>query len=68
MINLFNPKQSSKIGIIKYTESHTGQKKEVDVTKHFWSNSIYPTSIDMYNHLTKNGYTHITDLKWIPIV
>jgi len=68
MINLFNPKQSSKIGIIKYAESHTGQKKEVEVTQCFWSNSIYPTSIDMYNYLIKNGYTHITDLKWISVM
>ena len=59
MLNLFNPKQTSRVGIITYIESTTFSKKEVEVNKVFWRNSYEPSTGEILAYLKDNGYTHV---------
>lgn len=61
-------RKPSKIGVITYTESHTGQTKQVDVSKQFWNYRAYlPNQQEVYDFLENSGYTHVLNPKftWI---
>lgn len=59
MLNLFNPKQTNKIGIITHIESTNFDKKEVEVNKIFWKDSYEPSIGELLTYLIDNGYTHV---------
>ena len=62
IIDLTKP---SLIGVISYTESNTGQVKEVKVYKHFWLYGAYtPNQTELRKFLHESGYTHILNPKF----
>lgn len=60
MINLFNPKQTSKIGIISYVNPKTKEKVELPVYDCFWGNNYMPNIGQILVWLVKKGHTNTT--------
>jgi len=61
-------RKPSKLGVITYRESHTGQIKTVDIFKQFWNYRAYlPNEQEVEDFLHNSGYTHVLNPKftWI---
>ena len=62
-INLFNPKQTTKIGLVCYTNPKNGQKVELPVYERFWGCGYQPNPgqillwlVQRNHRVTANAY------------
>lgn len=68
MINLFNPKQTTKIGFVKFTNSRTKEQVELPVYDAFWSCAYQPNIGQILVWLLKQGHVNVENACYVAVM